>query len=174
MSIDTQGEARSGHRQPGLSYWRLLARWVGFLLTLAGDILVVAALFAPWLEVFKIGDPSFSARQSYSPWMVLQHGGFNAAGVLTAAFFVVTGAVVLMSCRLALPHTPDSASPPVFVVLGLALAGLVMASLALAIVPMGLSLDYPYYDTNVLYGAWLAVGGFGSVYFGAAIARNQP
>lgn len=163
-----QQEASASSRQ---SRWQLITRWVGVTLMLVGDILVVASLFSPWLEVFKIGDPDFPGTQEYGPWMALERGTFDDLTIAGAVFFAVAAVLAICTLILAVARAAGSRSTAAAIATGLALAGLVTVGLAAMFVPMILSLSYPYYDRTVGDGARLVLAGFLAVLIGAGIAN---
>ncbi len=71
-----------------------IRRGLGLGLEFVGDLLVIVALFEPWLKVFGVPGLPFPTR-SYSPWMALQRGHGDALGVATGIFFVLTLGLVL-------------------------------------------------------------------------------
>jgi hypothetical protein len=164
---------REGSPSSRAPLYRLLGYWLGLILTLVGNCLVIAALFAPWIEVFKT-DPSLPLpRQGYSPWMVLQHGQVDALDVLAGALFLLTLALLITTLVLAL--ATDARSRAASIAAILALVGLAVVGVALGGIPMALSLSYLYYEHNIAYGGGLAAVGFVSVLVGAALvgARRQ-
>lgn len=135
---------------------------------LVGDLLVIAALFSPWLDVFKIGDPDFPGIQEYGPWIALQHGSADALGVAAWVYVVMTLAMAVSTLVLMRAHASDTRSIAAAIAAGLALAGLLSVGLVLPGLHTALALNYPYYDTSVVYGAGFALAGFACVIAGAA------
>lgn len=132
---------------------------LGLGIEIVGDLLVIVALFEPWLTVFEVPGLPVPTR-SYSPWMVLQRGHSDALGVATGIFFLLT-------LGLALATLVQAFAPAVHVRFGasvivgvLALVGLCMVGIALYLIPVGLALDYPYYHSEIVYGGGLAALGF--------------
>ena len=141
----------------------------GLILTFVGNVLVIAALFSPWIEVFKT-DPSLPlAKRGYSPWMVLQRGSIDSLGMVTVVFFLL--ALGLVGATFVRARTGDTRFRIDSITTALALVGVGVVILALIGIPMGLSLDYPYYDSNIVSGGGLAVVGFLSVLVGVALTR---
>ena len=142
---------------------------IGLFLLLAGNLLVIVALFAPWFDVFKLNDPSFPfPKRGYSPWIVLQSGQFGTLGVATWVFLLLILVMALSSLALALARTAHRRSQARLIALAMAVIGLVMMVLFVPLIPTGLSFSWPYLSSDVVYGVYLAVAGFVSVLIGLA------
>lgn len=141
----------------------------GLLLTLAGNFLVIAAFFTPWLDVFKLDDPSYPfPKRGYSPWIVLRSGQSGALGAATRVFLLLILVMALSSLALALARAAHRRSQAIWLVLAMALMGLVMMGLAVPAIQFGLSFDWPYLSSNLSYGVFPAVAGFACVLIGLA------
>jgi hypothetical protein len=148
--------------------------WLGLTLMLAGDILVIAALFTPWIEVYNNAPSLPIPRRGYSPWLALQRGSFDAFSVLVGAYFLLVLGFVVST--LVLARATSARFRVHYLIIALALVGLCLAGLALWGIPINLAFNYPYYDTNVVSGGFLAIAGFlcaivGAVFVG--IRRQQ-
>lgn len=149
-----------------------LSRGLGLSLEFVGDLLVIVALFEPWLTVFGVPGLPFPTR-SYSPWMVLQRGHGDALGVATGIFFLLTLGLVLATLVQAFAPAARVRFGASVTVGVMALVGLCMVGFALAGIPVGLALDYPYYHSEIIYGGGLAAVGFVIVLVGIAITGQR-
>lgn len=161
------------------SRWQQVVRAVTIGLTLVGDALVIASYFAPWVELFKPNDPDFRGIREYSPWMALQLATFDAPAVMMAVFYILTLAMVLGTLVFVRARLADARHFAARVAAGSALPGLVLLGLILPGLHTVISLSYPYYHSNLLYGAGLALVGFVCVCAGATgdvigLPRGRP
>lgn len=146
----------------------------GLILTLAGNFLVIVAFFSPWLEVFKLNDPTFPfPRRGYSPWMVLERGMLGTLGAATWAYSLVILGMVLSSLALVFTHTTIKQSRAISIARALAVASLVMIVIVVPAVMVDLSFSWPYLNSNLAYGVFLAGAGILSVLVGVAIVRAR-
>ena len=144
-------------------------RHIGIVLLLAGNLLAMVAFFAPWFDVFKLNDPSFPfPKRGYSPWIVLQSGEFGALGVVTWVFLLFILVMALSSASLALARTALRRSQATWMALAMAVMGLVMMVLFVPAIPFNLSFSWPFLNSDVVYGVYLAVAGFVSALIGLA------
>lgn len=142
---------------------------------LAGNLLAISSLFSPWIEVFKIAPDYSPTRHGYSPWIVLQRGRMDALGVVTVVFLLLILGLLVTTCILASRALMRTRADSVTAVaIALAFIGLLIVGLVLGFVPMSLSLNYPYYDTNIVYGGWLASVGFLIVLVGSVFLISSP
>lgn len=147
----------------------------GLILTLAGNFLVIVAFFCPWLEVFKLNDPSFPfPTRGYSPWMVLESGMLGTLGVATWAYSLLILGMVLSSLALVFTQTTIKQSRAISIARALAVASLVMIVIVVPAVMVDLSFSWPYLSSNLAYGVFLAGAGLLSVLVGVAIVRARP
>ena len=155
--------------------YRLSTYWLGRFFALLGDALIILAFFSPWIEVFKIA-PGFSpTKHGYSPWMILQRGRMDALGVVTVAFLLLILGLLVTTCILASRALARIRADIVAVVtIALAFIGLFIVALVLGGASMSLSLNYPYYDTNIVYGGWLASVGFLIALVGSVFLSGLP
>lgn len=142
-------------RRPAIGYW------LGLILALVGDALLIIAYFSPWLEVFKV-DPSLPIpKRGYSPWIVLQRGFNDALGVAAGVFLLLILGLLITTFILASKAVLRArASYILIVTVVMALMGLFTVGITIMFASLNLSLNYPYYDTNVMYGGGLASIGF--------------
>ena len=105
--------------------------------------------------------------------MALQQNGFDAFGALVGAYFLLVLGFGVSTLILA--RTTNARLRILAITIVLGLAGLCLAGLALWGIPINLAFNYPYYDTNVVSGGFLAIAGFLSAIVGAVIvgARRQ-
>jgi hypothetical protein len=103
--------------------------------------------------------------------MVLELGNIDAFGVMTATYFLITACLVVSSLIIALTDNSNKHSTATVICVWLAGTGVGMTTLALISIPMGLELGYPYNDTKVLYGGWLALAGF-AILFTLSLATS--
>ena len=99
----------------------------------------------------------------------------DALGVVTVVFLLLILGLLVTTCILAsralIRTRADSVTA---VAIALAFIGLLIVGLVLGFVPMSLSLNYPYYDTNIVYGGWLASVGFLIVLVGSVFLISSP
>lgn len=144
--------------------------WGGRVLTLGGALLAIVAFFCPWFDVYKLNDPSYVfPRRGYSPWMVLQSGRLDATGVAVWLFALLITGMMVACVALAVAHTPRGRERAWMLTLALALLGLLMVWLAVAIVPFDLSFSWPFLSSEIVYGAYLAQVGLLCVISGLAL-----
>ncbi|HLZ24412.1 MAG TPA: hypothetical protein VKQ30_20045 [Ktedonobacterales bacterium] len=147
---------------------------IGLILTIAGTLLVIVAFFSPWLDVFKLNDPSFHfLKQGYSPWMVLGNGRLGTLGMTTWAYLLLILAMTLSSLALALAHAPRIRSRASLIARILAVASLVMIVVSVPAVILDLSFFWPYLNVNLDYGVYLAGTGTLSVLVGITISGTK-
>src|SRR5690348_6950378 len=92
-----QEEISSGSASSNL----MLRYWIGLACMLAGDALVVASLFAPWIEIYK-NDPTYLVpRQGYSTWLVLLRGQIDQLGALSGVYFLAALGLLIATVVLA-------------------------------------------------------------------------
>jgi hypothetical protein len=151
----------------------------GLLLTLAGNLLAIVAFFSPWFDVFKLNDPSFPfPKRGYSPWMVIQIGTLDSLRVFTWAFLLIILGMALSSLALALTRSARRRSQALAIACGSAVVNVVLMALAVPAIPFDLSFLWPFLDSTIVYGVYLAIAGFVSVLVGVAMlsaagAREQ-
>lgn len=142
----------------------------GLILTLTGILLVIVAFFTPWLEVFKLNDPSFPfPERGYSPWMVLESGQLGVLGVVTWVYLLLILGMALSSLTVLLTHTSRRRSQAISIARALAMMSLVMIVITVPAVIVDLTFVWPYLNSNLVYGAYLAGAGFVSVLIGLAM-----
>ncbi len=157
----------------------MLRSRAGLLLTLAGNLLAIAAFFSPWFDVFKLNDPSYLfPKRGYSPWVVMQSGLLGSLAVATWAFLLFIIGMALSSLALAFTRSARRRSQALAIACGSAVVCLVLMALAVLAIPFDLSFSWPFLDSTVVYGVYLAIAGFVSVLVGvvmlsAAGAREQ-
>ena len=152
------------------------ARIAGLSLLAVGVLLVAAAFFAPWFDVYKLNDPTYPfPRRSYGPWTVLQSGW---QGVLTIVTWVFALLIVMLAlCGLALARARTAqlrlwAGAGIMVWAGV---GLTITAFALYAVPFDLSFSWPFLSSDTVYGAYLALAGFLCALSGLfAVSRTAP
>lgn len=170
FSSDATSQRLHSPLLPGTGGWQPVF-WFALILVLIGDILVVASLFTPWLDVYKM-DPSLPIRsQGYSPWLALQRSGLDAFGTLTALYMLVT--LGFVAGTLISAATIQGRSRVSSITIVLALLGCCLVCLALWGIPINLEMNYPYYDVAFVYGGFLAVVGFLSGGIGAVIVASR-
>jgi len=151
----------------------------GLLLTLAGNLLAIVAFFSPWFDVFKLDDPTYPfPKRGYSPWMVIQSGQLDAPRVMTWAFFLFILGMALSSLALALTRSARRRSQAASIACGSAVVNVVLMALAVPAISFDLSFSWPFLDSTIVYGVYLAIAGFVSVLVGVAMlsaagAREQ-
>jgi hypothetical protein len=101
--------------------------------------------------------------------MVLQRGHSDTLGVATGIFLVLTLGLILATLVQAFAPAVRVRFGAIVIVGVVALAALCMVGFALAGIPMGLALDYPYYHSEIVYGGGLAAVGYVIVLVGVAI-----
>jgi hypothetical protein len=144
--------------------------WGGRVLTLGGALLTIVAFFCPWFDVYKLNDPSYVfPRRGYSPWMVLQSARLDANGVVVWVFALLVAGMALTCLALAMARSPQGQATGRSLALVLAVVGLVMVGLALYGVPFDLSFSWPFLDSDIVYGAYLALAGMLCVIFGVGL-----
>ncbi|HEY1389690.1 MAG TPA: hypothetical protein VGF38_14200 [Ktedonobacterales bacterium] len=160
---------REGDASKSNSFSRSQRYWVGFIFTLAGDALVVASVFAPWIEIYK-NDPTYLVpRQGYSPWLALLRGQIDQMGALSGAYFLVALGLLIATVVLARARSANTRAPARDVAAGLVIIGLALVGVAVTFIPMALSLSSPYYDHDLVYGGGLAAIGLLSALVGAIV-----
>lgn len=147
---------------------------VGVCLTFAGNALVIVAFFTPWFDVYKLNDPSFVfPRRGYSPWMALWRGQFDSLSGATAIFLLLIVGMVACCLATALNHSERGRASASASAFGLAVLGLVMMGLAMGAIPFDLSFFWPFLDSTIAYGVYLAAAGFVAVLLGLAILTGS-
>ena len=142
----------------------------GLFLTLAGNLLAIVAFFSPWFDVFKLDDPSYLfPKRGYSPWMVIQSGQLDSLRRVTGAFLVFILAMALSSLALALTRSACRRSQSIAIACTLAVVSLLLMGLAVFAIPFDLSFEWPFLDSSIVYGVYLALAGFVSVLVGVAL-----
>lgn len=153
--------------QTGSTRLSILLYRVGLLLILTGNILVIAAFFSPWFDVFKLDDPSFVfPKREYSPWMALQIGQLGSLLVVTRVYLLLILGMALSSLTLALTHTARIRFLAATTACILALTGLALTLVAIPGIQFDLSFSWPFLSSTVVYGASVAAAGFVSVLIG--------
>lgn len=151
----------------------------GLFLMFAGNLLAIVAFFSPWFDVYKLDDPSYLfPKRGYSPWMVIQSGQLDSLRVVTGAFLIFILAMALSSLALALTHAARRRSQAIAIACGSAAVNFTLMALAVPAIPFDLSFEWPFLDSTVVYGVYLALAGFVSVLGGVAMlsaagAREQ-
>ena len=165
LGVDAKDEVFDPRKVSRRSPWY----WIALILLLAGDGAILAALYLPWVELFKLSLSLAFPTRRYSPWNVLERGQGDALGVMTGLYFFVTISLVAL-CFLHIFTRAARAPSYVRVLVPVtAITGLVLALIALAGLPT-ISLEYPYYDVSVLYGGTVAVGGFLAILLALAVS----
>jgi vacuolar-type H+-ATPase subunit I/STV1 len=166
LGVDAKDEVTDPRKVSRRSPWY----WIALMLFLAGDVAILAALYLPWVELFKPSlSLSFPTRR-YSPWNVLERGQGDGLGILTGLYFFVTVGLVALSFLYITMWAARARSYARLLALITAIAGLALALSALAGLPT-VSLEYPYYDTSVLYGGAVAVGGLLAILLAIAVSE---
>lgn len=152
---------------------RPLRRRVGHWLTLAGSVVALVAFFCPWLDVFKTDDPTYPfPRRGYSPWTLLSSGRLDPSVVMTGVLSLLILGMAASSLAATLARTERVRSRAATIAGVLALMGLVLISVSISAVTFDLSFSWPFLNSTVAYGLYLAVIGFLSVLIGrAALTR---
>ncbi len=144
--------------------------WGGRVLTLGGALLAIVAFFCPWFDVYKLNDPSYVfPRRGYGPWTVLQSGRLDATGVAVWVFALLNAGMTVACVALAVARTPQGQATGRSLALVLAVVGLVMVGLALGGVPFDLSFSWPFLDSDIVYGLYLALAGMLCVIVGVGL-----
>jgi hypothetical protein len=148
--------------------------WSGRLLTLGGALLAVVAFFSPWFEVYKLNDPSYIfPRRGFSPWMVIQSGQRDTLDLAAWLFALLVARMALASVELARARTPRRRERAWMLTLALALVGLLMVGLALAMIPFDLSFFWPVLSSEIVYGSYLALAGMLCVIVGVGVGLDS-
>ena len=148
----------------------MVRHWGGRVLTLGGALLTIVAFFCPWFDVYKLNDPSYVfPRRGYSPWMVIQSGQRDMLGLAAWLFALLIVTMALRSLEYALARMPRRRERAWMLTVVLALVGLVVFGLALAMISFDLSFFPPFLDHEVVYGAYLTQTGLLCVLGGLAL-----
>lgn len=138
---------------------------IGRIVLILGNLLVVATFFSPWLDLSTtFGE--HPGTYGYGPWYLLQRGIplVNAVGL-------VVPFLAILACTAALlvgwGRRPGNSLLMVLAILSG--SGLLVTLLVLGVLPTGLNLVYPYYTTQLDYGAWPAIGSFVCMLLGVLI-----
>jgi hypothetical protein len=149
-------------------------RRIGQIMLIAGNLLMVATFFMPWLDLETSFCTSGSrCRYDYGPWTLIQPGIQSLPFLsLTNPFLIILPcALIIVACSVVLLKSNASRTP------GCAMGGLFalcFACFLITLVIMGvfhveLALSYPYFQTEVAFGAWLAQASFACILAGAVI-----
>jgi hypothetical protein len=100
----------------------------------------------------------YHEHHTFIPWTLVRDGQTLCSGLLLAAIPTVAYLVRAAKGRASAPPTQ---LPVALIGLGLVgLAGLAATLFLLTLLPTGLALTYPYYDTAMDYGGLVACAGF--------------
>jgi hypothetical protein len=142
----------------------------GLFLMFAGNLLAIVAFFSPWFDVFKLDDPTYPfPKRGYSPWMVIQSGQLDSLRVFSGAFLLFIVGMALSSLALALTRSARRRSQAIAIACSLAAVSLALMALAVPAIPFDLSFSWPFLDSTMVYGVYLAIAGFVSVLGGVAM-----
>jgi hypothetical protein len=145
-------------------------RRLGVGLTFAGNLLVIAAFFVPWFDVYKLNDPSFPfPRRGYSPWMILLGGQRDSLSIATWAFLLLIACMAARCLAAAFSRSASGRARAIIGAFGLALLSLVMMGLAVAMIPFDLSFFWPFLNSTMAYGVYLAAAGFAATLLGLTL-----
>lgn len=158
-----------------------LLRRAGRIALILGNLLLVASLFAPWLDVTgnDFGRSPVWIHYNYGPAYLLRHGiPDQAFGLLDVPLLLVVGSMIVVStCTFALlaPRIRQTQGAFLFMTVVFACVAFVaMLFVILKAVPFWLSFAAPSYGSAPSYGAWLALAGFSGVCLGALVAAPAP
>ena len=147
-------------------------RRIGRIMVNVGDLLMVATLFTPWLEL----ETSFCStgpvcRHHYSPWYLI-YPGIPDVPMLSPsnplAVIAVCAIVILICSVLVLTSQRRRVQRlSIGVLVTLSIVCLLNTGLIMAIFPLGLAITFPFYSTTIIYGSLLAIVSFSSIFAGA-------
>lgn len=158
-----------------------LVRRTGQIVLILGNLLLVASLFAPWLDVTgdDFGRSPVWLHYNYGPAYLLRHDipGY-AFGLLDVPLLVVVGSVLgLSTCTFALlaPRIRQAQGTFLFMLVVFACVAFVATLVViLKAVPFWLAFAAPSYGSAASYGVWLALAGFSGACLGALVAAPVP
>lgn len=141
----------------------------GLVLLAVGAALIILALFSPWLRLYTTFGATTAGEHSYGPWTLLSSGGDAFVPVVLGLCFPIVAlaasSLVLLVVRGCRPRILLTTLPLV-----LAIGGLIASLFAVTVLPIGLSLTWPYFTLRAVeYGAWAAIAGFTCVTLGVII-----
>ena len=149
-------------------------RHISTFLLAAGNLLAIAAFFAPWFDVYKLNDPSYVfPRQGFSPWMIVQSGSRAALDMPAWAFLLLTLGMAANSLTLAFTRAERRRAQASIAVLGFALLNSLLTGLAAGAIPFDLSFSWPFLNSTATYGIYFAAAGFLAVFISLAM-RSTP
>jgi hypothetical protein len=141
-------------------------RTSGSVLVIVGDALAILALFSPWLRLYTTFGIRTAGEHGYGPWTLLSYGGDAVVQVAIGIFFPVA-ALVAGSAALLVVRGRRLRAILSGLALLLAIGCLIVTLFVLAMLPIGLSMTWPYFTMRgVEYGAWTALMGFACIALG--------
>jgi hypothetical protein len=148
-----------------------LSQRIGSLLAVAGSLLVIAAFFTPWFDVYKLNDPSYPfPRRGYSPWTVVQSGPDESLGILAGIYALLVVGLAVSSVMLTLARTRRGRSRAWGAALAWALLNLTWMTLVVPAVPFDLSFSWPFLSSDIAYGVYLTAAGLLGAIAGLVVA----
>jgi hypothetical protein len=178
MAEAASAGSASGNQAPRSSG---LLRRAGRITLILGNLLLVASLFAPWLDVTgnDFGRSPVWIHYNYGPSYLLRHDlPDQAFGLLDAPLLVIVGSMIVVStctCALLAPHIRQTQGAFLFMLVVFSCVAFVaILFVILKAVPFWLSFGYPSYGSVPSYGVWLALAGFSGVCLGALVAAPAP
>jgi multidrug transporter EmrE-like cation transporter len=153
-------------------------RYIGRIVLVFGNLLMVASFFMPWLELetsFCASGPRCS--YDYSPWYLIQPGvpGRSFLSPTEPVLPIVACTTIILACSVVVlmihsRKAKEYFSGALYILCGLCLF---ITTLIMTEFYVALALDYPFFHTNVAYGSWLALGSFATVLLGVIIIRPE-
>lgn len=142
----------------------------GRILLLVGNILVLVAFFAPWAELYQLPRGVIPGEGLYSQFVVVWWSSTNGA-FPTAAVVLLPFVLILASSLALVVRSRDNRAQRSLMTLvtGAGLLSLLGTLIFFPFLSMAVPLSYPYYDTAVQYGAFVAILAFMSVIVGAGM-----
>lgn len=141
-------------------------RTSGLILIVVGVVLVILALFSPWLRLYTPFGVTPAGEHSYGPLTLLSAGGDVFVPVALGIGFPVV-ALVASSAALLVVRGRRPQTILMTLALELTIGGLIASLCVVTVLPTGLSLTWPYFMLRAVeYGAWAALAGFACVTLG--------
>jgi hypothetical protein len=149
-------------------------RRIGRNMLIAGNLLMVATFFMPWLDL----ETSFCAsgprcRYHYGLWYLIQPGipGFPFLSLTNPFLIILPCAMTILACSVVLlmSHARNASGCAMGGLFALCFVCFVITLLIMGVSYIVLTLSYPYFHTEVAFGAWLAQASFVCILAGAVI-----